>query len=210
MKQILKKALSVLIKFCHLFFSDRVLMLVKIRYNQIYSIWISNDFKKVGEDFNVQSPLYLTGGANISIGNNVNFDQRLRLDAIENFFDDKFTPIIIMGDNVSIQKDCHIGATNKIIIGNNVLLASKVYISDHSHGEITADGIKLPPAKRRLYSKGPVIIEDNVWLGEGVVVLPGVTIGENSIVGANAVVTKSIPKNCVAGGNPARIIREIN
>ncbi|MNY78908.1 Galactoside O-acetyltransferase [compost metagenome] len=68
----------------------------------------------------------------------------------------------------------------------------------------------MPPAKRRLYSKGPVIIEDNVWLGEGVVVLPGVTIGENSIVGANAVVTKSIPKNCVAGGNPARIIREIS
>lgn len=183
---------------------------MKFRCNQIYSIWISNDFRKVGKDFTVASPLYLLGGKNISIGNNVSFDQRLRLDTIDEFFDDKFTPEIRIGNNVSIQKDCHIGAINKIIIGNNVLLASKVYISDHSHGETTADAIKLPPAQRRLYSKGPVIIEDNVWLGEGVVVLPGVTIGENSIVGANAVVTKSIPRNCVAGGNPARIIREIS
>jgi acetyltransferase-like isoleucine patch superfamily enzyme len=210
MKQLLRKCISNLIALYYFFYSNRISMLLKFRYNQIYSFWISNEFKKIGENFSVASPVYLIGGKNISIGNNVSFDQRLRLDTIEEFFGDKFTPEIKIGNNVSIQKDCHIGAIHKIIIGNNVLLASKVYISDHSHGEINADAIKLPPAKRRLYSKGPVIIEDNVWLGEGVVVLPGVTIGENSIIGANAVVTKSIPRNCVAGGNPAKIIREIS
>ncbi|OXA92261.1 hypothetical protein B0A66_10510 [Flavobacterium hercynium] len=183
-------------------------MRLKFRYNQIYSIWISSDIK-VGDDFFVSSPLYLVGGRNILIGNNVRIDERLRLDAIEEFDGDKFKPEICIGDNVSIQKDCHIGAINKIFIGNNVLIASKVYISDHSHGKINSEAILLAPAQRKLFSKGPVIIEDNVWLGEGVVVLPGVTIGENSIVGANAVVTRSMPKNSVVGGNPAKIIREI-
>jgi acetyltransferase-like isoleucine patch superfamily enzyme len=210
LKGIIKKNISKIFAFYYFFYSNRISIIFTLRYNQLYSFWISNDLKKVGENFIVASPLYLLGGKNISIGNNVSFDQRLRLDTIDEFLDDRFTPEIRIGNNVSIQKDCHIGAINKIIIGNNVLLASKVYISDHSHGATTADAIKLPPSKRKLYSKGPVIIEDNVWLGEGVVVLPGVTIGENSIIGANAVVTKSIPKNCVAGGNPARIIREIS
>lgn len=210
MKRTLKIIISKLVCWYHHFYSNRMSIMIKVKYNQIYSIWISNDLKKIGENFFVASPLYLSGGKNISIGNNVDFDQRLRLDAIDEFLGDRFTPQITIGNNVSIQKDCHIGAVNKIVIGNNVLFASKVYVSDHFHGEITRESLLIPPAHRKIYSKGPVIIEDNVWLGEGVVVLPGVTIGENSIIGANAVVTKSIPKNCVAGGNPARIIREIN
>ncbi|MBA0884378.1 acyltransferase [Flavobacterium sp. BBQ-18] len=171
-------------------------------------MWKVNEFKQA-ENVYIHYPLNLQGGKYIKLGNNVGFDQRLRLEAFDKFLGDNFSPEIIIGDQVLIQKDCHIGAINKIIIGNNVLIASKVYISDHSHGEITVEALLLPPAKRKLYSKGPVIIEDNVWLGEGVVVLPNVTIGENSIVGANSVVTKSIPKNCVVAGNPAKIIRQL-
>ena len=88
-------------------------------------------------------------------------------------------------------------------------MASRIYISDHSHGEINKEAFSLPPAYRPLISKGPVIIKDNVWIGEGVCILPGVTIGENSIIGANAVVIKDVPDNCVAGGNPARVLRQI-
>ena len=75
--------------------------------------------------------------------------------------------------------------------------------------EITAEAIKFSPSERKLYSKGSVKIEKNVWIGEGVAILPNVTIGENSIIGANSVVTKNIPKNSVVGGNPARIIRTL-
>lgn len=167
-------------------------------------------FKKVGNNVFIAYPLSLHGGKYVTIGDNFSCDQRLRLDAYDAFLGYNFSPEITIGNNVSIQKDCHIGAINKIVLGNNVLLASKVYLSDHSHGEVNIEAIKLPPSQRKLYSKGPVIIEDNVWLGEGVVVLPNVTIGENTIVGANSVVTKSIPKNSIAGGNPARIIREIS
>ena len=182
---------------------------LKLKFNYLYSLWIKMAFKKVGNNLFIAYPLSLHGGKYVTIGDNFGCDQRLRLDAYDEFLGDKFNPEITIGNNVSIQKDCHIGAINKIVLGNNVLLASKVYISDHSHGEVNVEAIKLPPSQRKLYSKGPVIIEDNVWLGEGVVVLPNVTIGKNSIIGANAVVTKSIPENSVAGGNPARIIRLI-
>ncbi|MDB5288275.1 MAG: hypothetical protein JWR05_3224 [Mucilaginibacter sp.] len=182
---------------------------VSLFFNVIYFIWLKREFKFLGSGIGFARPVYLNGGKYITIGNNFSCDQRLRLDAIDNFLGNEYTPEIIIGNDVLIQKDCHIGAINKILIGNNVLLASKVYISDHAHGEINSDAFKIPPAKRKLFSKGPVIIEDNVWVGEGVVVLAGVTIGENSIIGANAVVTKSIPKNSVAVGNPAKVIREI-
>ncbi|MBP1224034.1 acyltransferase [Flavobacterium sp. 1355] len=208
MKKIIKSIIKGIVKFLHVFFSPKTSIILIHKLDLLYSIWISFEFKKVSNCF-IAHPIYLKGGKYIEIGENCGFDQRLRLEAFDSFLGDSFSPLIKVGKNVSIQKDCHIGAINKIIIGDNVLLASKVYISDHSHGEITKESLLLPPAQRKLYSKGPVIIEDNVWLGEGVIVLPGVTIGENSIVGANAVVTKSIPKNCIVGGNPAKIIREL-
>lgn len=207
MKKVIKKIARGIMKF--LLFSPNTSKIFAIRFNQLYTLWQSQEFNKTGEFFHICYPLYLYGGKYITFGENFSCDQRLRLDALDEFLGETFNPEIIIGNNVSIQKDCHIGAINKIIIGNNVLVASKVYICDHSHGEATKDDLLLPPGQRKLYSKGPVVIEDNVWLGEGVVVLAGVTIGENSIIGANSVVTRSIPKNCVVGGNPARVIREI-
>ncbi|MCK7499235.1 MAG: hypothetical protein MZW92_58750 [Comamonadaceae bacterium] len=68
----------------------------------------------------------------------------------------------------------------------------------------------MPPNLRPVVSKGPVIIEDEVWLGQGVVVLPNVRIGRSSIIGANAVVTHDIPPYSVAAGAPAKVIRTID
>jgi acetyltransferase-like isoleucine patch superfamily enzyme len=209
MKQLIKNIASTIIVVFSFVFSPGLSSFITNKYSQLYTFWLLRQFKRIGPNVFFAYPMYLKGGKYIKIGSDFNCDHRLRLDAYDEYLGNKYFPEILIGDHVSIQKDCHIGAINKIVIGNNVLMASKVYISDHSHGEITLETLKLPPAKRPLFSKGPVIIEDNVWLGEGVVVLPGVTIGENSIVGANAVVTKSIPKNSVAAGNPARIIREI-
>lgn len=117
-------------------------------------------------------------------------------------------PRIIIGNDVNIESDCHISAINEVVIENNVLIASFVYISDHSHGNISAKEMDIPPLKRELYSKGPIRICKDVWLGEKVIVLPGVTIGEGSVIGAGSVVTKNIPPFCVAVGNPAKVIKE--
>lgn len=210
MKRYFKNILQFLVLCLSKLFSLNTFTYIKLKFNYLYSLWLISAFKKVGDNLFISYPLSLHGGKYIILGENFGCDQRLRLDAWDNFLGVKFIPEICIGNNVNIQKDCHIGAINKIVIGNNVLIASKVYISDHSHGEISREAITLPPAKRGLFSKGPVIIEDNVWLGEGVVVLPNVTIGENSIVGANSVVTKSFPKNSVIAGNPAKLIRVLD
>jgi acetyltransferase-like isoleucine patch superfamily enzyme len=120
--------------------------------------------------------------------------------------------LLRLGKNVQMNDYVHITAGENVTIGNNVLIASKVYISDTTHGEYSANEHSLPfdaPVARSLSFK-PVVIEDNVWLGEGVCVLPGVTIGFGTIVGANAVVTKSIPAMSIAVGAPAKVIKKFN
>jgi acetyltransferase-like isoleucine patch superfamily enzyme len=207
MKQKLKRIFKLICSIFYITFSPKLFHFLDLIRNHIYSIWKSNEFQKTGSSFYIKYPSYLHGGKYITVGEGFGCNHFLKLEAIDEFLGEKFTPQIIIGDNVSIQQYCHIGAINKIVIGNNVLIASRVFITDHSHGNIKKEVISLPPAVRKLHSKGPVFIENNVWLGEGVVVLPNVTIGENSIIGANSVVTKSIPKNSIVVGNPARIIK---
>lgn len=173
----------------------------------IYSKYLTRHFNKIGKNHLIYYPLHLVGGGNVKIGNNFKCQRRVRIEALRTERYYKNQPIITIGNNVYINWDCHIGGINKIIIGNNVLIGSKVMIIDHQHGEITNEALKLSPAIRPLYSKGPIVISDNVWIGEGTAIMPNVTIGKNSIIGANSVVTKDIPENCVAAGNPARVIK---
>lgn len=121
--------------------------------------------------------------------------------------------VLYIGENVQINDYVHITAMEKVSIGNNVLMASKIYISDCTHGNYSGDNDdsnpKINPSDRTLFSS-PVIIKDNVWLGESVSVLPGVTIGEGTIVGANSVVTKNLPDFVIAVGIPAKPIKKFN
>ncbi len=120
---------------------------------------------------------------------------------------------LFFGENFQMNDYVHITAMEKVQIGNNVLLASKIYISDCSHGSYSGDENDSHPDSnpndRPLFSK-PVVIEDNVWLGEFVSVLPGVTIGKGTIVGANSVVSKSLPPYVIAVGTPAKPIKKFN
>lgn len=124
----------------------------------------------------------------------------------------KITPLLIIGDNVQINDYVHIVSKEKVIIGNNVLMASKIFISDLNHGNYSSEfqDSPLTPPNKRMLSSAPVIIKENVWLGEFVSVLPGVTIGKGTIVGANSVVSKSLPPNVIAVGSPAKPIKMFN
>jgi acetyltransferase-like isoleucine patch superfamily enzyme len=167
------------------------------------------EFKGIGENVYLPNECIIKNPKYISIGDNFSSLNNLRIEAWDSYAGQDFSPEIIIGNNVIINTDCHIGCINRIVIGDNVLFASKVYISDHSHGEISAEALLIPPVQRKLFSKGPVIIGDNVWIGENVAILPGITIGANAIVGANAVVTRDVPANAVVGGNPARLIKQL-
>ena len=124
------------------------------------------------------------GSKYIAIGDNFVALSGLWISAYDNYEGMQYNPQITIGNNVSLNFNCHIGCINKVSIGDNVLIASKVYITDHFHGEI--ENTLVMPTKRPLVSKGPVIIEENVWIGESVVILPNITIGKNSIIGANS------------------------
>lgn len=177
--------------------------------NRLYSIFLRLAFKKAGYGFSIEYPVRIIGSEFIAIGENFKSFGRLRLEAYCEHNKNRFNPKIVIGDNVSINTDCHIGCINSIRIGNGVLIASRVFITDHFHGEIDVESLSLPPSDRLLVSRGPVVIERNVWIGEGVAIMPNVTLGENCIVGANSVVTKSFEANSVIAGIPARVIKKI-
>lgn len=180
------------------------------RLNKYYTKYMLNQLRK-GTEAVIEYPQYFVNPQFVALGKRCIISHDVRIEAYTYFKwlkgVQRFRPKVVLGDNVRINPYCHIGAINEIIIGNNVLIASRVTILDHSHGEITEEDIQIPPASRKLFSKGPIIIKDNVWIGENAIILSGVKIGKNTIVGANAVVTKSFPDNVVVAGNPARIIK---
>lgn len=110
---------------------------------------------------------------------------------------------IVFGDHCLISPGVRISAARSVHIGDNCMLAANVYISD-------SDWHNIYNRIRPFRCTKPVVLKNNVWLGDGAMVLKGVTIGENSVIGAGAVVTKDIPANVVVAGNPARIIKKMN
>jgi len=190
-------------------FTPKIVNELLIAFDEFKVKELASKFGSLGENYHIKNVAYIGNAKYIKIGNNFSSWYNLRIEAIDEYMDQKFNPIIIIGDNVNIGSDCHIGCINQISIGNNVLMAGRVFITDHFHGNISSDDLCDTPSKRRLYSKGPVIIGDNVWIGEGVCIMPGVTIEKNSIIGANAVVTKSCEANSVLVGNPAKMLKKI-
>ena len=178
--------------------------------NRIKTYFFKKNLKFAGKNLHFYFPYnHIQGLEYISIGNNCYINKNFFLAAIDRHWEDRFSPEIKIGDNFYMQFNCQISAINKIIIGDNVIVGPRVIITDHSHGNITKEELNIHPVKRKLISKGPVIIGNNVWISAGVAILPNVTIGDNCIIGANSVVTKSFEKNSVIAGNPARLIRTL-
>lgn len=118
---------------------------------------------------------------------------------------------IYFGNNCEVNMNCTFLDDNKIVIGDNALIAPNVQMYTAFHptdaserfGEPKADG-SFEFCKTRT---APIVIGNNVWIGGGVIIMPGVTIGDNVVIGAGSVVTKDIPDNVVAYGNPCRVMR---
>ena len=110
-----------------------------------------------------------------------------------------------IGDHAHIQSHCNIkGFLGSTIIGRNVQIAPHCGFSPYEHG---MDDLHTSIRDQKITSSGDIVLEDDVWLGLNVQVLDGVRIGEGTVVGAGAVVTKSLPSHCIAVGVPARVIR---
>lgn len=111
---------------------------------------------------------------------------------------------IELGDRVFMNYGCILLDCNRIVIGDDTLLAPGVQISAAYHPT------DYEPRRRKLEAAAPVIIGKNVWIGAGAIICPGVTIGDDTTIGAGSVVTKDIPARVVAAGNPCRVLRQLD
>ncbi len=173
--------------------------LVSVIVHQLRWRW---RFKEFGWRSRLEKYDMLTNPKMISIGRRVKIRKGSRIEALGD--KNGKIPKITIGDGTGIHMDFHCGAAESVTIGKNVLIAGRVYITDHDH---KFDDPVTPPIRSSELISKPVIIEDGVWLGEGCVILKGVTIHSRAVVGANAVVTRDVPPRAVVGGVPAKIIR---
>ena len=146
----------------------------------------------------------LSGTDAISIGKECYFGEGTELVALKSHFSQQLSPSLTIGNHVRCVGGCRITCAGNITLENDVLLGPDVFITDHNHG--------MDPTIMGGYSAQPLIVKDvhigeGVWLGQRVCLMPGVKVGEHSIVGANSVVTHDIPKNCIAVGAPARVVK---
>lgn len=179
--------------------------------SMVYTWFVSCGFKTFGNRSIIRpKPDLIVGKEFIEVGNRTIIGKHVQLTAWGEHHGTQFAPTIIIGNCSQFGSYNHITAINRIEIGNGVLTGKFVTISDNSHGMPGDENdCEISPIERTAYSKGPVIIEDNVWIGDKATILANVRIGRCSIIGANTVVTKDIPPYCIVGGNPARIIRKI-
>jgi acetyltransferase-like isoleucine patch superfamily enzyme len=148
-------------------------------------------------------------GASLEIGNCVilnsdNYGYHANMHSGCKILIDRKGARVVIGDNTRINGAC-IHSQKEILIGKNCLIAANTQIFDCNGHDLS-----FPHVNNRVQTMGvaeTVVIEDNVWLGLNVVVLPGVTIGYGSVIAANSVVHKSVPPMCLAGGNPLTIIK---
>ena len=149
-------------------------------------------------------PLEIEGKNFISIGKSVIIRKNASIFALHSNGNPE--PEIVIDDFCSLGVSNHIAAVRKVVFGKYVLTANNVYISDNNHAY---EDIDTPIMRQPIKFRSEVTIGDGTWIGENVCII-GATIGKNSVIGANSVVTGSIPDYSVAAGNPARIIKQYN
>lgn len=175
-------------------------------------MWIINFLGEVGSGSFITYPCSLQGGGAdyVIIGSNTLLHAHVILGCWIKYGEKSFDPILRIGDKCNIGEYTHITACNKVEIGDGLLTGRFVFIGDNNHGSLSFEESPIPPVERDLFSKGEVVIGNNVWIGDKATILSGVHIGDNVIIGANSVVTKDVPSNSLAAGNPARIIKGLN
>ncbi len=181
---------------CH----DGIFLEFKAKARRLLKEYHSLDYEQKEEKRRILKELFGGIGTNVSVGTPFICD---------------YGRNIYLGNNVSVNMNCTFVDCNKITIGDNVLIASNVQLYTAAHPVELSERLTPDwnPGDERYFCRTyarPITIGSGCWLGGGVIVLPGVTIGKGSVIGAGSVVTRDIPADSVAVGNPCRVIRKIN
>lgn len=174
----------------------------RVAKSLIYTALHHFSFGSISSGVFIFSPLQVDGARNIFIRRGAHIGYKTWLAALPQTGMGKVR--LEIGECCSIGNFNHIYATHSIILGNHVLTADKVYISDNIHNYQSID---IPIKEQPIVQKKDVYIGEGSWLGENVCVI-GASIGKHCVVGANSVVTKDIPDYCIAVGIPAKVIKK--
>lgn len=185
-------------------FMNKIIKRIRQRFR---ANMVSRTFAKCSGNLSLQEGVIIKNPQCIHAGKNVGIGAYTYLGPVTEYAEITYNPKIIIGDHTWIGKHCSIAAIDRVELGQNILFAGYVHITDHSHGY---EDINRPITPQPLISKGPVIIEDDCWLGFGCEILSGVHIGRHCVVAARAVVTKDVPPYSIVAGNPARIVKQFN
>jgi acetyltransferase-like isoleucine patch superfamily enzyme len=172
----------------------------------IYTALLASQFREFGAGARVSPPFRFHGLHQISLGEHSYIARNCWIHVVEDHERNDSCKISIQA-HAGIGMGSHISAVQEVVIGEHALLAPNVYISDHAHAY---ENVNVPVMCQGITGIAPVSIGRRAWLGQNVVVLPGVTIGQHCIIGANSVVNVSIPDYSVAVGAPARVVKQYN
>ncbi len=184
------------------FWVKKLITQIEVAYTNHF---LAPQLDALGSHFKILEPWNIEiYGKNIFIGKSAHListsDRKIRLTTIEGKNE---SGNITIGDFCLISPGVRISSQIGITIGNNCMFASNVYLSDSDwHG--------VYYRTRPFRASARVVLEDNVWIGDGAIICKGVTIGKNSVVGAGAVVSRDIPQNSIAVGVPAKVVKKIN
>ncbi len=162
----------------------------------IYSLYNRKKFSYCGKNLRIHFPIKMYNPNKIKIGDDVSIFEHCWFNCGDNINE----PSLLIGNGCSIGRFAHINAYQKVIIHDKVLFGERVHISDATH---IYENYNIPIIDQGAKFIGKVEIKQGAWIGSGAVILPGITVGKNAIVAANAVVTKDVPDNFVARGIPA-------
>src|SRR5690554_8199098 len=173
-------------------------------------------FASVGPGFVMQPPRSVVGAERIHVGRGVKLGPGSELKANVSYpggwmrhpegrhLEQRFDPKIRIGDRVTATASLQVVAFSEVVIEDDVMFAANVFVADGTHATATGD---RPYKFQGIGPVAPIRIGRGAWLGQNVVVMPGVTIGELAVVGANSVVTRDVPAGTIVGGVPAKPIK---
>jgi acetyltransferase-like isoleucine patch superfamily enzyme len=182
---------------------DRFIKMVGLRYERIEHARALEGLK-VGQNVSIGPDPEIHGAEHIELGDDVRIGHRVRLQAVTSYNEQIFSPALRIGRGTSLENDCMITCNTSVELGEHVMVAGNVFISDHEHQYQDAG---RPVQAQDLTTDGGVVIGDGSHIGQNVCIIGRVTIGEHAVVGANSVVTRDVPAYSVVAGAPAKVIR---
>ena len=186
--------------------------LVPAIWNKLHTMWVTSTypFMSVGDRvwFHYSCDLNRSVASHMKIGNSVRIDRGAWINIPEPPQTDE--PTIIMENGCGIGRGVQISAKNRIHLERDVIVAGYSFITDHNH---VFEDVTVPLARSGITEGGTIRIEEECWLGFGVTVVCSqgeLVIGKHSVIGANTLVTRSIPPYSIVSGNPARIVKQFH